>query len=110
MAQTSAVEVPGARGVMTKCSVSSLTIDTAITLTHGGPLQVPDRITFEVTTTPTDKSVVNLVRTKASDSAANGTANITFQAADNAGGTGSLSGFVADVYCHFDCVKAGGIG
>jgi hypothetical protein len=115
MAQTTAVDVTPRDAVVTKCTLSSLTIDTAVDVSHNGPNGAyADMVTFEITTTPTDKSVVNLVRTKASDTlgsgSTSGTTRVTFQAADNAGGTGALTGMVVDVFFHFFGVKAGGIG
>ena len=99
---------PNASGVTTKVRINTLTQNTAFTLTHGGPTAVPDRVTFEVYTAPTDGSVVSMVRTVTSDTTT--VAGLTFGCSADAGANGVLSGAVIDVYFHWDGVKGGGIG
>lgn len=108
MAQTNALKFTPRDAVVTKVTLSSLTKGSTNDITHGGPAQVPDYVTFEVTTAPSDNSAITMVRTKSSDSTTN--CRLTFHAAADAGATASLTGAVIDVFFHFMGVKAGGIG
>jgi hypothetical protein len=98
---------PCASGALTKVRINTLTQGTAFTLTHGGPAAVPDRVTFEIFTAPSDGSTVSLVRTTTSDTTT--VAGLTFLCAADGSTDGVLTGAVLDVYFHWTGVKAGGI-
>lgn len=89
-----------------KVHMSSMASGTAENVTHGGPSgMLADDVTYSVTKRCSTPCAFTMTHVAASDSAANGTANIVFDAETG----GSLTGMEADVFFHFYSQTSGGL-
>lgn len=109
-----AATVDKAAGPVTQESVfctftqlSALTAGLDENISHGGPSGVkPLRCSVEVSTRPTDGSVLDWFHDSANDSTTNNTARMRFYCTVG----GSLAGAVVRIFFYFNQAASGGIG